>query len=138
MNSEIEKNTTWERMMIRAGGFMKREVQYSFNEWEKEVLLRFFTNTDKKIFFIRILPPAISATLMSMYSRIKNPRGLRGHFVDSLLVLILANFMEQFQNVGDDVLPIERFMKENKISNIKAFIAYSEETKRIYNDFLYV
>lgn len=136
MHKTHEENVVWEKMLHRARMFVRKEVKYSFNNWETVVLLRFFSNTDKKIFFIRVLPSAVSATLMSMYSRIKNPRGLRGHFVDSLLVLMLANFMKQFENVGDNIAPIEKFVKENTIINLEAFIKFSEETKGIYENFL--
>ncbi len=56
-----------------------------FTDEEKAILLRFFSNSDKNTFFIFGLPEELISTLISMYSRLKNPRGLRGLFLDSFI-----------------------------------------------------
>lgn len=113
------------------------DVEYLFSETEKSVLSRFFTNYHKKVFFVRFLPSAISSALLAMYSRIKNPRGLRGHFVDNLLPLILASFLPQFENgMNSDITGITEYIKENEISTLDAFIDHNSDTYALFAEFL--
>jgi thymidylate synthase ThyX len=57
----------------------------AFTDDEKDLLLRFFSNTDKNTFFVFGMPEELISTLISMYSRLKNPRGLRGLFLDGFV-----------------------------------------------------
>src|SRR3989344_3840012 len=57
----------------------------SFSEHEKALLLRVFSNTDKNTYFIYGLPEELVTALLARYSRIKNPRGLRGLFLDDFV-----------------------------------------------------
>ncbi len=85
--------------------FIGAPVSYSFSKREESVLNLFFTNTNKKIFFIRpALPASVTGALISMYSRIKNPRGIRGHFVDNLLPLILLSFHSLFEAMSSSTV----------------------------------
>lgn len=61
-----------------------------FTDAEKRILLRVFSNADRNTFFIRGLPEPLVTVLMAMYSRIKNPRGIRGVFIDNLLKKVPA------------------------------------------------
>lgn len=122
-------------MKAIAQEYVLQPVSYSFTNKEKLIIKKFFTNHDKKVFFIRSLPPAVSTTLLSMYSRLKNERGIRGHFVDNLLILILTSFLPEFKN-DEDTKGIQKFIKENGINCLDKFIEYSEETKKTFIEFL--
>ena len=56
-----------------------------FSEREKVILSRVFSNTDKNTYFIYGLPEELVTALLARYSRIKNPRGLRGLFLDDFV-----------------------------------------------------
>lgn len=115
--------------------FVWAPVGYQFTERERAVLSRFFTNHTRKVFFVRVLPPAFIATLLSMYSRIQNPRGLRGHFVDNLLPLILASFLPQFER-EEVVKPVSKFITSYGLRTLDAFVDFSPETKALFDEFL--
>ncbi|MDO8572582.1 MAG: FAD-dependent thymidylate synthase [bacterium] len=74
------------------------------------------------------------AVLLAMYSRIKNPRGLRGIFIDSFLPQILGSFTRECtEQFGDNV---ENFLKERDIKSLDQFITHSTETSELFNSFL--
>lgn len=128
-------------MLDVAREFVSQSVQYTFTKREQVVIKRFFTNHDKKIFFVQFLPEAISTTLLSMYSRIKNTRGIRGHFVDSLLPLMLASLLEEFSDKNISASEIQKFINgknklNKKLDTLDHFVEYSEETQKIFLDFL--
>jgi len=128
---------TFQEMVDVAREYINADVEYEFSETEKSVLSRFFTNYDKKVFFVRFLPSAISSALLAMYSRIKNPRGLRGHFVDNLLPLILVSFLPQFENgANSDVTGVTEYIKENGMSTLDAFIDHNSDTYALFGEFL--
>ncbi len=56
-----------------------------FSEREKIILLRVFSNIDRNTYFIYGLPEELVTALLARYSRIKNPRGLRGLFLDDFV-----------------------------------------------------
>ncbi len=89
-------------MNAAARDFVYATTEYTFTERERRALAPFFSNHEKKIFFLSGLPESVSATLLAMYSRLKNPRGLRGHFVDHLVpVLMFAGVSEDDPRFGD-------------------------------------
>lgn len=69
----------------------RRSVPYVFSELEQEFLTLFFSNHHRHTFLVFQLPANVLASLLAMYSRIKDPRGLRGVFLDTLLVYFLAS-----------------------------------------------
>jgi thymidylate synthase ThyX len=73
-----------------AEDFVNRPMGFSFSEIEKRALRPFFTNPDRCIYLIHTLPEAVTARLEARFSRMNNPRGLRGVFVDSCLPELLA------------------------------------------------
>lgn len=125
----------FEGMVNVARRYIRTEVAYDFTENEKKVLSRFFTNYNMKIFFVWFLPSAISSALLAMYSRIKNPRGLRGHFVDNLLPIILSSFLKEFEN-DTGMKEITLFLGKNKLNTLDAFVGYSSETREVFEGFL--
>ncbi len=120
-----------EKVLDHARGWMRRMVPYRFTENEERVIRIFFTNADRNVFFLRGLPANVQATLASMYSRLKNPRGLRGVFVDSFLPLFLSSLITEAADGGE-----EAFLRERGIKNLEGFIAYSAEAKERYEEFV--
>lgn len=114
------------KVLELAKRFVNARVDYSFSEIEARALTPFFTNLNCKIFFMQALPPNVGASLLAMFSRIKNPRGLRGVFVDRFLPQFLAGLLsETARNFGGDSV---RFLKENHITGLDSFAAHSQET----------
>lgn len=113
--------------------FVNARVDHSFSEIETRALAPFFTNLDRKIYFVQALPPNVGASLLAMFSRIKNSRGLRGVFVDKFLPQFLAGLLpETARNFeGDGV----RFLKENRITELNSFAAHSQETAYLLQQF---
>lgn len=111
--------------------FVADNLPYSFTPDEEKALKPFFTNLDKRVFFIHSLPSNVLATLASMYSRLKNKRGIRGVFVDSFLPGVLAGSLE---SGGDD--DVEVFLKQNNVKSLKDFLNYSSEAVDKFNWFV--
>lgn len=96
-----------------------------FTELEKSALLPFFTSTDSRVYFIHSLPETVTDVLLSMFSRIKNQRGLRGVFVDSFLPLFLASGLPEIEKeFGGN---IEKFLLHYKIDSLYKFISFSQD-----------
>ncbi len=116
---------------------------------EKKLLRLFFSNITQRIFFLYPMPQNMTASLLAVYSRIKNPRGLRGLFVDSFIPQILGLEMAAFTaevKKAEDALArgdtarkptIIGFLKEKGIKNLATFINYSAETAELYDAFFY-
>lgn len=109
--------------------FVADDLPYSFTPDEQRVLMPFFTNLSKRVFFMHSLPSNVLATLASMFSRLKNKRGIRGVFVDSFLPGVLANAL----GVEED---IEVFLKNNGIKNLDNFLNYSPFSKEKFEWFV--
>lgn len=109
------------------------EYRPRFTECEIEALRPFFTNVDGRVFFIHSLPETALGVMLSMYSRLKNRRGLRGTFVDSFLPHSLASHLtevaEKFQG------KVGLFLKQFGIDSLDAFVRHSEETRRLFEEF---
>ncbi len=107
---------------------------YAFTPNERKVLAPFFTNVDRSVFFMFTLPQSVGDVLFAMYSRMKNPRGVRGVFVDSFLPLFLAiTLRETRESCGGDP---ERFIRERKIASLEDFLGASDEARGAFADFL--
>lgn len=113
---------------------VNRDVVYSFTKKERRVLDLFCSNTDKHVFLIENLPSNVCASLLAMYSRLKNKRGLRGVLVDVLIPNFLAGELDivQAQYAGET----ERFLKEHDITSLQEFVSFSDETKDAFSVFL--
>jgi hypothetical protein len=67
--------------------YMKQWIDesiYQFTNQEAKVLDHFFTNRDRRVYFMHSLPANVAAALLAMFSRLKNARGLRGLFIGIL------------------------------------------------------
>ncbi|NCN07217.1 hypothetical protein GW933_00845 [Candidatus Falkowbacteria bacterium] len=121
------------RLLEIAKEFIFSDLEYSFDPVEDRIISRFFTNTNGRIFFIHSLPENMISSLLAMYSRMKNERGLRGMFVDSFLPQALGSLTLECQNEfnGDPA----KFVKERNICSLEEFITYSEECFNAFKEF---
>lgn len=71
--------------------FVRRPIHFAFSDTERLALRPFFTNCDCGIYLMHGLPSAVAARVAARYSRMHNPRGLRGVFVDACLPELLAS-----------------------------------------------
>src|SRR3989344_6713814 len=122
-----------EKVLDLAREFVFRPVGFKWTPNEERVLRLVFTNLERRVFFMFGLPANVGATVLAMYSRIKNKRGLRGVFVDSFLPQFLAT---KFSVVEEEFGGNEaKFLKENKIANLGDFINHSLKTAVLFEDF---
>jgi thymidylate synthase ThyX len=123
-----------EKALELAKKFMTTPLSFEWTELEETVVERFFTNLKERIFFIHTLPANMIAVLMAMYSRMRNPRGIRGMMVDSFLPQVLSTSipecLEKYE--GNQV----KFLKENNIVNLDSFVQHSDETKASFDEFM--
>jgi thymidylate synthase ThyX len=120
------------------------KVDYKFTGREVCALLPFFTNGNKRVFFIHNLPTSITSALLAMYSRMKNKRGIRGHFVDNLLPLLLTSFLERFRNhepkteeeLKNYQKEVTGFLRENDLTTIDKFCEFELEHELVFFDFM--
>ncbi|MDP3697552.1 MAG: FAD-dependent thymidylate synthase [Candidatus Taylorbacteria bacterium] len=114
--------------------FVLNPLGFHWTSYEKLALGFVFTNLERRVFFMFGLPANVGATVLAMYSRIKNKRGIRGIFVDTFLPQFLATKLsvveEKFE--GDEA----KFLKENKIRRLDDVVNYSEETKVLFIGFV--
>ncbi len=117
---------TDEFLLAQAHSFLTdSKYRPQFTLFEQSILKPFFTSIDGRVFFIHTLPETVVDVLMSMFSRIKNPRGLRGLFVDSFLPLFLASTLAETESKFND--DAEQFIKTHRIKSLNDFIRHSEE-----------
>jgi len=120
----------FEKAREHAFAWLQEHVSYKFTKTERRVLDIFFTNTDKKVFFVYGMPEAMSGPLMSMFSRIKNKRGIRGVFVDLFLPSILASQLLRHKHTI--MMDPEKFLRENNITTLDQFCSYSIRARYLY------
>lgn len=134
MSSQVER----EAALAAARNYYSQTVSYNFSELETAVLSAFVTNINRRVFLLLPLPPAAAATLGSMYSRLNNPRGLRGIIVDQFLPAALAGELAVVQQstanggFGGDA---EAFLRQHQIKNLAGFMAYSPKSAQLVLDF---
>lgn len=122
-------------LIAHAREFLTSEkYQPRFTEVETHILQPFFTNVDSRVFFIHSLPEAVIDVLLSMYSRMKNRRGLRGMFVDAFLPQFLASGLRETLERFDG--ESEKFLKHYKITSLQEYIGHSEEACRSLEEFM--
>lgn len=119
-----------------AKSFINRPI-YVFTDLEKRMLRSFFTNFERRVFFMHSLPSNVSATLFAMYSRMKNQRGIRGVFVDSFIPEFLACSLKEFiKNEGKFSGESAKFLRAKNIKTLDDYYSYSEESKKSVEQFL--
>lgn len=135
MNSLVGR----EAAVAAARRYYLQTVSYNFSELELAVLSAFVTNFNRRVFLLLPLPPAAAATLGSMYSRLNNPRGLRGIIVDQFLPAALAGELAIVQQptanggFGGDA---EVFLRQSQIKNLAGFVAFSSAAAQLVQDFV--
>ncbi len=124
----------YREMIAAAREFVRAPVSYHWTPREYLALVPFFSNVVHKVFFIERMPEAASTSLMAMYSRLKNPRGIRGNWVDSFLPSLLASLLPACENM--DGKQILAWLKQNKITTLDAFCEFSPESDRLFELFI--
>lgn len=121
-------------LLAHARSFVNADMPYSFTPHEQRALKSFFTNLNRRVCFMHTLPANVGATLGSMYSRMKNPRGIRGVFVDSFLPALLAGMLPEVQShyEGDSM----KFLKDREIASLNSFINANSNTANLFWEFL--
>ncbi len=126
-----------EKLVPVARRFVRSAVPYTFTPLEARALAPFFTNTGRRVFFFRpALPASVSSALLAMYSRLKNPRGIRGHFVDNLLPFLLAGMLPKFADVAVDAPWLQAYLKENGFTTLDRFVGASLTHRQVFREFL--
>lgn len=96
-----------------------RPAAYRFTEHEEEALELFFSNTTRNLFLIENLPSNVRASLLAMYSRMKNDRGLRGVFVDMLLPSFLVTLSPPArEEMEREKLSIADYLRKYRIQRL--------------------
>ncbi len=122
-------------LLAHADEYVGAHVPYHFSPSETRVLRQFFTNLNQKIFFVHSLPANVLATLGAMYSRMANPRGIRGVFVDTYLISLIAGMLSEVEtSYGGKV---NEFLKAKNIVTLDGFCAHSDRCRDCYNEFAY-
>lgn len=122
-------------LFAHADEYVGARVVYNFSPSETRILRQFFTNLNQKIFFVHSLPANVLATLGAMYSRIANPRGIRGVFVDTYLISLIAGMVPEVQN--DYGGKVNEFLKAKGITTLDGFCAHSDLCRACYDEFAY-
>ncbi|MDO8582749.1 MAG: FAD-dependent thymidylate synthase [bacterium] len=123
-----------QELLAHADEYVGAKVNYEFTPKEVHVLEQFFTNLDQKIFFVHGLPANVLATLGAMYSRMANPRGIRGVFVDTYVVSLIAGTMPEIEKEHGG--KVADFLKARDITSLDRFYNHSEETRACYESFV--
>lgn len=129
-------------LLKTANDFIGGKVDYKFTNLEKMALMPFFTNGNKRVFFVHNLPASIASALLAMYSRLKNERGMRGHFVDNLLPILLCSMLNW--QPGDGSMPddnknlkkITDYIKDNKLTSLDKFCEFHIGHMVVFSRFL--
>lgn len=123
-----------EKVLDLGRQFVFSELKYSWTPNEARAVDLVFTNLFQRVFFMFGLPANVGATILAMYSRIKNKRGIRGVFVDTFLPQFLATkLIEVEAEFGGDEL---KFLKEKKINSLDAFVGYSAKAEGLFEEFV--
>ncbi|MEX1064041.1 MAG: FAD-dependent thymidylate synthase [Candidatus Paceibacterota bacterium] len=122
-----------DKVLDLARKFVNAYNDYRFTINEQRALNFFFSNLDFRVFFMHRFPANIGATLLAMFSRIKNPRGIRGLFVDSFLPQFLATGLPEVEKEfgGNEVA----FLKARGITSLDQFINYSADSAMLFQEF---
>ncbi len=125
-------------MDAAAREFVNAPVSYTFTNREKRALAAICSNIDRKIFFLSGLPESVIATVLAMYSRLKNSRGLRGHIVDNLIpVLMFAGIREGEGGAQHlDWRDLQKMFRTLSISGLDAVCNHSPAFDSLFESFV--
>lgn len=112
--------------------FLSQELTFQFSERETVLLRCFFSNLNGRVCVMHSLPASIESVLCSMYSRMKNPRGLRGTFLNYVLSVLATELVE-----GEVDTPPEDFLKSRNIQTLDEFAEYSAQASGVLQTFLH-
>ena len=121
------------RLIELAHESVNRRLPYSWTKTEQFILDKFFTNTNRRAFFVIGLPSTMGGQFFTMCAEVKNNRGMRGVFVDRFFPILLSTLVEEC--VKDFDSDGEAFLNGQKIDTLDKFIAYSDQTRVAYQTF---
>lgn len=133
-----------ENLLAHGRAAVRKPLPYQFTKEEESVIRMFFTNLTGRVFLMQMLPPNMGAALFAMYSRLKNPRGIRGMLVDSFLPQLLASLVPQIANPIEVVAQgdpkkfneeLTKYFREHNLKRLDDFIRHSPATEAIYREF---
>lgn len=97
--------------------FTDRKVDYEFTATEKYWLDKFFSNTDKNIFaFHQTVPDVVKSYSLARYSRIKNPRGLRGILLQDVIPHWIISKLPEYEDY--DVTRLSEELKSKNVASV--------------------
>lgn len=117
-----------------ARNYCRAKVSYEFSDVEQRALRTFFTNLDRRVFGMRLLPENVVATLLSMYSRLsKDPRGIRGVFCNKFIPGLLAAQLPEFESMS--TAGIEMALSQRGIKTLGQFLIESSNAAELFERF---
>lgn len=128
--------TLIETAKMAADGFLRTPLDYSFGPNELIIIQKIFSNSTKRVFLLRMLPPNVAASLTAMYSRMNNKRGIRGIFVDKFVPEFLAATIIDEAGSGED---IDVFLKRYEAIGegaLERLLQRVPESQKAFHDFL--
>lgn len=127
-------NAYKEAVLAAAREFVFSPLGYHWTDDERRAIEPFFSNLNTRAYFMHSLPANIGATLLAMFSRMKDPRGLRGVWAGSFLPQFLATQLTEVERDfgGDET----KFLKAKNIKDLADFLACSAEAHTVFKRFL--
>jgi hypothetical protein len=138
------RNEVRAELMAPARGFVRAPVEYQWTPREARALEPVCSSITSRIFFLERMPEQVRTGLLAMYSRLKNPRGLRGNWVDNLLPSLLAPLIGEVAAVLDAIDPqaadaeelrkqlADKWLKERGLTSLDRFCAYNAEANQAF------
>lgn len=121
-------------VLAAARTFVHQPLDVQWTGDEQRAIKPFFSDANSRVYFMHSLPANIGATLLAMFSRMNNPRGLRGVWVGSFLPQFLATQLEEVERDfgGEEA----RFLKVREITSLDGFLGHSSEARDSFEQFL--
>jgi len=109
--------------------FPANPLDYQWTGPEARVIDLFFSNRDGRVSTVQGLPANVTATVLSMASRVKDPRGIRGIFVGPFLLGLLSHQLKLASGTP------EEWLKKHGITALDQFIAKSPACAKAFETF---
>lgn len=118
LDSKSFRKVAWQEELQIAGEFTNRDLDFKFTEYEKYWLAKFFSNSDRHIFaFHQSVPDVVKSYSLARYSRIQNPRGLRGILLEDVIPQWIVSRLPEFRDASVD--KIRNRLAELKIKSVE-------------------
>ena len=113
------------QLNLHAADFLNTPSSFVFTELEQSFLRPFFTNLNGRVCVMHSLPAAITSVLSAMYSRMKDPRSMRGTFLSFVLSIVATDTIKYCEGKWETP---ELFLKEIGITTLDDFKKHSPDT----------